>query len=97
MPDEKQSAEKPRPIELTLPRGTGDLKIQLRFPTDAEWVKRQKSRRVIQQSLGRGQSETDVLGADEADEALVKSVISGDITLEPGEATMIANMLGAVF
>ena len=101
MPDENQAPERPvatpRPIELTLPRPDGDKKIQLRFPTDAEWIRRQKTRRVIQQSFGRGQSETDVLGAEESDEALVKAVIPADFELEPGEATMIAAMLGVVF
>lgn len=96
MPEESLAVPAVDKIELRLPRPTGDLTISLRFPTDQEWIKRQQSRRVIQKTLGRGASETDVLGAEDADAALL-SAITTDTNLQPGEASLIVNLLSMVF
>lgn len=93
MQDEKQTAGKQRLIDLTIPCRAGDRKVSLRFPSDEEWIKRQNARRIIEQSLGRGQTRMDVLGDKESDEALAKAILPEDFALQPGEATLIANVL----
>jgi hypothetical protein len=59
-------------MNLRTPEG---LKIvRVRFPTDEEWIERQKKRKVIVRQLGRGVSETTIPDSAEADAALLAKI-----------------------
>lgn len=47
-----------REIAISMQSPTGPKRIVLRFPTDDEWIERQRKRKVIVKQLGRGISET---------------------------------------
>jgi len=82
-------------IELTLPSPDGDKTVLVRFPTDEEWIERQKSRRTIIRQLGRGMTETDVRGGEEADAALLASIRVGEgPELDPYEAARVIDRIG---
>ena len=49
-------AKQPITIHLRTPDGVKPVRV--RFPTDEEWIERQKKRKVIVKQLGRGVSET---------------------------------------
>ena len=48
--------------------------VRVRFPTDEEWIDRQKKRKVIVKQLGRGVSETTIPDSAEADAALLAKI-----------------------
>jgi hypothetical protein len=48
--------------------------VRVRFPTDEEWIERQKKRKVIVKQLGRGVSETTIPDSAEADAALLAKI-----------------------
>jgi hypothetical protein len=63
-----------QPITITL-RGPAGLKsIRVRFPTDEEWIERQRRRKIIIKQLGRGMSETIVPDSSEADADLLARI-----------------------
>ena len=63
-----------RPIALHL-RTPGGLKtIRVRFPSDEEWIERQRRRKVIIKQLGRGVSETIIANGEDADGALLAKI-----------------------
>ncbi|MCL4783508.1 MAG: hypothetical protein KJZ70_10780 [Bryobacterales bacterium] len=69
-------ASKPITVNLRTPDG---LKvIRLRFPTDEEWIERQKRRKVLIKQLGRGVSETIVSGGEDADATLLAKIREED-------------------
>jgi len=60
-----------RPIAINL-RTPGGLKtVRVRFPSDDEWITRQRRRKVLVKQLGRGISETTVANGEDVDAALV--------------------------
>ena len=59
-------------INLRTPEGLKT--VRLRFPTDEEWIERQKKRKVIVKQLGRGVSETTIPDSAEADAALLAKI-----------------------
>ena len=59
-----------QPITLHLRTPDGVKPVRVRFPTDEEWIDRQKKRKVIVKQLGRGVSETTIPDSAEADAAL---------------------------
>jgi hypothetical protein len=79
-------------IKLQSPEGLKEL--TLRFPTDAEWIERQRKRKIIIKQLGRGLSETIIPDSSEYDSELVMKLRAGE---EPGidgfEATRILEEL----
>ena len=63
-----------QPITLHLRTPDGVKPIRVRFPTDEEWIDRQKKRKVIVKQLGRGVSETTIPDSAEADAALFAKI-----------------------
>lgn len=63
-----------RPVAINL-RGPDGLKtVRVRFPSDDEWVERQRRRKVIVKSLGRGISETVIPNGEDVDAALLAKI-----------------------
>ncbi len=63
-----------RPVAIQL-RGPGGVKtIRVRFPSDDEWVERQRRRKVIVKNLGRQVSETLIPNNEDIDAALLAKV-----------------------
>jgi hypothetical protein len=65
-------AKQPITIHLRTPDGLKPIRV--RFPTDEEWIDRQKKRKVIVKQLGRGVSETTIPDSAEADAALLAKI-----------------------
>jgi hypothetical protein len=63
-----------RPITLQLRTPAGVKSIRVRFPSDKEWIERQRKRKVIVKQLGRGVSETTVPNFEDADAALLAKI-----------------------
>jgi hypothetical protein len=61
-------------IAMNLRTPEGLKTVRLRFPTDEEWIDRQKKRKVIVKQLGRGVSETTIPDSAEADAALLVKI-----------------------
>ena len=59
-------------IHLRTPDGLKTVRV--RFPTDEEWIERQKKRKVIVKQLGRGVSETTIPDSQDADAALLARI-----------------------
>ena len=59
-----------RPIAINLRAPGGVKTVRVRFPSDDEWIERQRRRKVIIKQLGRGISETIVGNGEEVDAAL---------------------------
>jgi hypothetical protein len=66
--DEKQ------PITIHLRTPDGVKPVRVRFPTDEEWIDRQRKRKVIVKQLGRGVSETTIPDSQDADAALLAKI-----------------------
>lgn len=52
--------------------------IRVRFPSDDEWIGRQRRRKVLVKQLGRGISETTVANGEDVDAALVAKLCEGE-------------------
>ena len=65
-------AKRPITIQLRTPEGVKPIRV--RFPSDEEWIDRQKKRKVIVKQLGRGVSETTIPDSAEADAALLAMI-----------------------
>ncbi len=63
-----------QPITIHLRTPDGMKQVRVRFPTDEEWIDRQKKRKVIVKQLGRGVSETTIPDSAEADAALFAKI-----------------------
>ena len=63
-----------RPLALQLRTTAGVKTVRVRFPTDEEWMERQRKRKVLVKQLGRGVSETTIPNAEEADAALLAKI-----------------------
>jgi hypothetical protein len=61
-------------IAMNLRTPEGLKTVRVRFPTDEEWIERQKKRKVIVKQLGRGVSETTIPDSAEADAALLAKI-----------------------
>jgi hypothetical protein len=65
-----------RPIAINLRAPGGVKTVRVRFPSDDEWIERQRRRKVVIKQLGRGISETIVGNGEEVDAALITKVRS---------------------
>jgi hypothetical protein len=84
-----------RPITLKLRTPEGVKTIGVRFPTDEEWIERQRRRKVLIKQLGRGVSETVVSGGEDADAALLAKIRQGEgPDVDPFEASRVIEQLG---
>jgi len=63
-----------RVIALKLNTPEGVKMVRVKFPSDEQWIERQRRRKVIVKNLGRGVSETTVAGGEEVDAALVAKI-----------------------
>ena len=63
-----------RPVALNLRTPAGVKTVRVRFPTDEEWIERQRRRKVIVKQLGRGVSETTIPNSEDADAALLAKI-----------------------
>jgi len=83
-----------KPITVNLRTPDGLKAIRLRFPTDEEWIERQKRRKVLIKQLGRGVSETIVSGGEDADAALLAKIREEDgPEVDAFEATRVIDQL----
>ena len=83
-----------RQISIKLNTPEGAKAVTVRFPTDEEWVERQRRRKIIIKQLGRGISETVIPGSEEADAELLAKLRVGDGPEVDGfEATRILEQL----
>ena len=79
-----------RPLTLNLRAPEGMKTINLRFPTDDEWIERQRRRKAIVKDLGRGMTETTVVNGEEVDAALVAKLrTEHEPEIDPFEAMKI--------
>jgi len=63
-----------QPITIRLRTPDGVKTVRVRFPTDEEWIERQRKRKVIVKQLGRGVSETTIPDSADADAALLAKI-----------------------
>jgi hypothetical protein len=63
-----------RPVTMNLRTPEGVKTIRVRFPTDEEWIDRQRKRKVIVKQLGRGVSETTIPDSQDIDAALLSKI-----------------------
>jgi hypothetical protein len=63
-----------RPVAIQLRGPDGVKTVRVRFPSDDEWAERQRRRKVIVKSLGRGISETTIPNGEEIDAALLAKI-----------------------
>lgn len=82
-----------KPIAMNLRAPEGVKTIRVRFPSDDDWIERQRRRKVIIKQLGRGVSETIISGGEDADAALLAKIREGDGEVDPFEANRIVEQL----
>lgn len=63
-----------RPVAIQLRGLEGRKTIRVRFPSEDEWVDRQRRRKVIIKSCGRPRSETTAANGEDVDAALLAKV-----------------------
>jgi hypothetical protein len=86
-----------RPVALNLRTPAGVKTVRVRFPTDEEWIERQRRRKVIVKQLGRGISETTIPNSEDADAALLSKIRVAEpdaLEVDPFEASRIIEQLG---
>jgi hypothetical protein len=83
-----------KPVAINL-LGPGGLKtVRVRFPSDDEWAERQRRRKVLIKSLGRGISETTIANGEEVDAALLAKIrTEPEPEVDPFEAQKIIEQL----
>jgi len=83
-----------RPITINLRTPGGVKTVRVRFPSDDEWIARQRHRKVLVKQLGRGISETTVANGEDVDAALVAKIREGEAPeLDPFEAMKVVEQL----
>ena len=85
-----------RPVTVSLRTPDGVKTIRVRFPTDEEWIERQRKRKVIVKQLGRGVSETTIPDSQDVDGALLAKIRVGEDEgpgVDPFEASRVIEQL----
>ncbi len=85
-----------QPITIHLRTPDGVKQVRVRFPTDEEWIDRQRRRKVIVKQLGRGVSETTIPDSADADAALLAKIRLPEENapdVDPFEASRIIEQL----
>jgi hypothetical protein len=85
-----------RPVTVNLRTPDGVKTIRVRFPTDEEWIDRQRKRKVIVKQLGRGVSETTIPDSQDVDGALLAKIRVGEDegpVVDPFEASRVIEQL----
>ena len=84
--------EQPITIHLRTPEGVKPVRV--RFPSDDEWIERQRRRKVVVKQLGRGMSETLVPDSAESDAALLAKIrLDEGGPVDPYEASIVIDRL----
>ena len=78
MSENKPVFDANRQVEIKLQSAEGTKTVTVRFPTDEEWVERQRRRKIIIKQLGRGISETVVPTSEDTDAELLSRLRVGD-------------------
>ena len=95
MSENKAVFDASRQVEIKLQSAEGTKTITVRFPTDEEWVERQRRRKIIIKQLGRGISETVIPSSEDADaELLAKLRVEDGPDVDAFEASRILEQLG---
>jgi hypothetical protein len=84
------------PVAVNLRTPDGVKTIRVRFPTDEEWIERQRKRKVIVKQLGRGVSETTIPDSQDIDGALLAKIRVGEDegpVVDPFEASRVIEQL----
>lgn len=85
-----------RPVTVNLRTPDGLKTIRVRFPTDEEWIDRQRKRKVIVKQLGRGVSETTIPDSQDVDGTLLAKIRVGEDegpVVDPFEASRVIEQL----
>ena len=83
-----------RPIAINLRTPEGVKTVRVRFPSDDEWIERQRRRKAIIKQLGRGMSETTVANGEDVDAAMVAKIRSDETPeIDPFEAMKVIEQL----
>lgn len=85
-----------RPVTVNLRTPDGVKTIRVRFPTDEEWIERQRKRKVIVKQLGRGVSETTIPDSQDVEGALLAKIRVGEDegpVVDPFEASRVIEQL----
>lgn len=85
-----------RPVTVNLRAPDGMKTIRVRFPTDEEWIERQRKRKGIVKQLGRGISETTIPDSQDVDGALLAKIRLGEDegpVVDPFEASRVIEQL----
>lgn len=85
-----------RPVTVNLRTPDGVKTMRVRFPTDEEWIDRQRKRKVIVKQLGRGVSETTIPDSQDIDGALLAKIRVGEDegpVVDPFEASRVIEQL----
>jgi hypothetical protein len=83
-----------QPITIKMNTPAGEKTVRVRWPSDDEWIDRQRRRRVIVKQLGRGMSETIVPDSAESDAALLAKIrLDEGGPLDPYEASIVIDRL----
>jgi hypothetical protein len=84
-----------RQIDIKLKSAAGVKTVTVRFPTDEEWIDRQRKRKIIIKQIGRGMSETILPGSEDADGEFVAQlrVDADGPEIDGFEATSILDQL----
>jgi len=78
MSEEKALFDTNRQMEITLQSAEGAKTITVRFPSDQQWIERQRKRKILIKNLGRGMSETITPDSSDFDADLVAELRAGE-------------------
>ena len=82
-------------IEIPAPFRLGDAVITVRYPTDEEWYRRARSKRIVNRRLGRGVTQPILPEPGEADLTLYQTITQNSSPpLTAAEASQVLDALG---
>jgi len=86
-----------RPIAIQLRTPEGVKTVRVKFPSDEDWVQRQRKRKVIIKQLGRGISETTIPNSEDVDSALLAKIrTEEEPAVDSFEASKVIEQLGQI-
>ncbi len=93
MDDSRPVFDASTPVAFRLPSPDGVKTIRVRFPSDQEWIERQRRRKVLIKDLGRNVRETTMPGGEEIDAALLAKIREEGPEVDPFEASKLVDEL----
>lgn len=86
-----------REYKFKVPSPNGIAETVVKFPTDEQWLEYHRSRRVIEKSLGRNQSEVTIVGGEQAAAKLFSSVANGSAgKLDSSQVEIVIDRMASV-